>query len=532
MLQHRFARRFQRTGRREQLVKAKARRPRSLARRILAAFLVLLGAFALVSGFAVWSLGRSANEAELLRQAYLPLALSVRNLVLTQDTWNSQLNHVTATDNPADKRAWYDAALRFGRPKVWQEVELALDRALGERSEAPPETWAELSRELERSRELMGPDAALIGRLFEALDRGDEASAERVRDELVVRGLRVQKSLTDLEKRISSRVDRLVKEARDRQEVALLLLVVFASLSLLVGLMMALYARRALGPVLAMTRRAEAVAEGDLSQYPVIASNDEVGRLSETFEAMVLAISEARQRLVAAERLAAIGKLAAHVTHEVRNPLSSIGLNLDLLEDELSPQDTEGRALLLAIRGEVGRLVQLSDQYLSMARQTAPELAETDLSELVRAAVVFMRPDVERHGVRLELDEGSGLPWVIADAGQVRQVLYNLIRNAREALVDHGRISVFVRKGEASLMVSVEDDGPGVSEALRGRLFDPFFTTKKHGTGLGLAVTRQIVEAHGGDLRYEPREGGGSRFILSLRIRPAGSLAEALRVES
>lgn len=501
------------------------RRPRSLARRIFVAFLVVLSAFALVSGFAVWSLGRAATEAELLRQAYLPLSLAVRNLVLTQDTWNSQLNHVTTTENPADKQAWFDATLRYGRPRVWREVEVALERALGKRSEQDRAAGGALFTELRLSRELMAPDAALLGRLFEALDRGDAPMAEPVRNELVVRGLRVQRALTGLEKKIWNRVDQLVEEARSRQKIALMLLVVFASLSLSVGLVMAFYARRALGPVLEMTRRAEAVAEGDLSQRPLIASNDEVGRLSETFEAMVRAISEGRERLVAAERLAAIGKLAAHVTHEVRNPLSSIGLNLDLLEDELEPGDSEGRALLAAIRREVARLVALSDQYLSMARQTAPELAETDLSELVRAAVSFVRPEVERHGVRLTLDEGSRVPWAFADAGQVRQVLYNLIQNAREALVDHGQIQVLVRQTEEGALVSVDDDGPGVSEAVLGRLFDPFFTTKKHGTGLGLAVTRQIVEAHGGELRYAPRASGGSSFSFTLRSRGPAALS-------
>jgi two-component system, NtrC family, sensor kinase len=106
---------------------------------------------------------------------------------------------------------------------------------------------------------------------------------------------------------------------------------------------------------------------------------------------MVQAISDAREKLLAAERLGAIGKLAAHVTHEVRNPLSSIGLNLDLLEDELPRDNAEVRALLFAIRREVGRLTALSDQYLSMARHAEPELLEVDVVELVRGATAFIR---------------------------------------------------------------------------------------------------------------------------------------------
>jgi two-component system, NtrC family, sensor kinase len=524
------------------------KRSRSLSRRIFGAFLVVLLAFALVSGFALWSLGLAANEARVLRNAYLPLALSVRSLVLTQDTWNSQLNHITSADNPADKRAWYDIALRAGRPEMFVEVKAALDRALGKKSEAPPEAWQELSQELARAELLMRPDAALIARLFDSLDRGDLVSAEQARDELVVRGLKVQRALTDLEKRISTRVDGLVEEARRREQIAFILLNVFASLSLLVGLTMAFYARRAVWPLVAMTRRAEAVAEGDLTRHPVILSDDEVGRLSQTFEAMVEAISEAREKLLAAERLGAVGKLAAHVTHEVRNPLSSIGLNLDLLEDELGAGDSEARALLTAIRREVGRLVALSDQYLSMARQAEPELIETDLAQLVRASIAFIRPDVERHGVQLELEVGEDLPWVLVDPGQVRQVLYNLVRNAREALVDHGRIVVTVRgisetarESEAGIVetsaeeaqsprgaveLAVTDNGPGVPLANLSQVFDPFFTTKEHGTGLGLALTRQMVEAHGGSLGYEEPTGGGSRFVVTFPLRSLASAPE------
>lgn len=504
---------------------SRAERPSSLSRRIFGAFLIVLAVFALVSGFAVWSLRASAGETETLRKAYLPLALAVRDLVLTQDTWNSQLNHVTTTDNPADKRAWYDAALRVGRPRMLTEVKAALDRALGQNPEAPPEAWRDLSLELEHIEGLMVPDRAQVARLFDALDREDLGQAERARDELVARGLRVQRALTDFEKRISSRIDGLVELSRSREKIALVLLVVFASLSLGLGFLMAFYARRAVWPLLAMTRRAEAVKEGDLSRHPVIATNDEVGRLSETFEGMVQAIAEAREKILASERLATIGKLAAHVTHEVRNPLSSIGLNLDLLEDELTPSQTEAAALLVAIRREVGRLAALSDQYLSMARRAEPELVETDVLELVRGAVSFMRPEVERHGVALEVELPEQAPWVALDPGQLQQVLYNLVRNAREALVNRGRILVSVLVVGQGVEVSVTDDGPGISPGDLERLFDPFFTTKAHGTGLGLAVTRQIVEAHQGSLRYERSVGGGSRFIVTLGARTLASSA-------
>ena len=113
--------------------------------------------------------------------------------------------------------------------------------------------------------------------------------------------------------------------------------------------------------------------------------------------------------------------MAAHVTHEVRNPLSSIALNLDLLEEELLGNQEEGRNLVRAIGQEVQRLSSLSDQYLNMARRRPPDLEECDLGALVRTSMEFMRRDVERHGVSLEVEVPDDLPWVNVDEGQIRQ---------------------------------------------------------------------------------------------------------------
>src|SRR5690606_35976493 len=143
----------------------------------------------------------------------------------------------------------------------------------------------------------------------------------------------------------------------------LILLLLLGGLTVLVGALMAFYARRVLSPLSHVTARADAVAAGDLTPQKAVDTGDEIGELSATFEGMVQAIGEAREKLLASERLAAIGKMAAHVTHEVRNPLSSIALNLELLEEELEPADAEARALLHAIGQEVERLSGLSDQY-------------------------------------------------------------------------------------------------------------------------------------------------------------------------
>ncbi|OQX67242.1 MAG: hypothetical protein B6A08_16460 [Sorangiineae bacterium NIC37A_2] len=501
-------------------------RSRSLVSRIVVSYLIVLLGFVWVSGMALFSLRSATRETRVLSQEYLPLALSVRDLVLNQDTWNSQLNHVTETDNPAAKRAWYETELRLGRTQKLAEVEAHLASALGQGDRISASEFEALARELTHIRELISFDGQEVAELFAALERDDGAGAEAARDALVLRGLRVSRALARFEKQISDYVDGLVRAAEERERVALILLSVCALVALLVGILMALYARRAVLPITWVKKRAEAVLLGDLSPKPVVETGDEVGELSSTFEAMVRAIAATREQLLASERLVTIGKLAAHVTHEVRNPLSSIALNLELLGDELGPGPSEARSLLAAIGAEVDRLSALSNQYLSMARRTAPELTDTDLGEVVLGAAEFMRRDLTRSGHQLEVTIEEGLPWVPADAGQIRQALYNLVRNAREATPPGQLVSIRLGRRDNLLVLSVEDEGPGIDPGQMERLFDPFFTTKEHGTGLGLAVTRQIAEVHHGRLRYERREEGGSRFLLEIPIPEAKSEPE------
>ncbi len=127
-----------------------------------------------------------------------------------------------------------------------------------------------------------------------------------------------------------------------------------------------------------------------------------------------------------------------------------------------------------------------------------------------------MRPELDRAGVKLQIEEDSDLPEVDLDESQLRQALLNLIRNAREAMPKGGELVVAVRNAAGGVEIHVDDDGPGIPEDVRASIFDPFFTTKQRGTGLGLAVTREIIEAHGGTIRCEPRAPHGTRFLIAL----------------
>lgn len=491
-------------------------RRRTVAQRVLLSFALVLIGFATVAGWSVAAQREAAREANLMRFGYLPLSIALRDLVAVQDNWNAQLNHVTTTPNPADKRMWFDTALRVGRPRKFAEVRARIaDAFVVSDQVAVAEIGRELLAETLEVEAFQEPDRDAIPRLFEALQRGDTQRAEQLRDDLVTRGSQARKRLSVLEQRVQRHVDALLDAARARERLALTLLLALVAFTTLVAVALALHVRAVLLPLAAVTARAKAVAGGDLTPRTVLATPDEIGELAATFERMVSAIARANEQLVAAERLATIGKMAAHVTHEIRNPLSSMALNVEMLEEELAEQGEESRALLRAVKQEIERLSELSAQYLSVARQRPSTLELEDLGELVVSAVDFTRAELRRHHVEVELDLDAQLPPVLVDAGQIRQALLNLLRNAREAMPQGGTVTVATRLVAGSAVeVTIDDEGVGIDPESRPRLFEPFFTTKGKGTGLGLAITRQIVEVHGGSIGAEARAGGGTRLRL------------------
>ena len=239
----------------------------------------------------------------------------------------------------------------------------------------------------------------------------------------------------------------------------------------------------------------------------------------------VTAREDARERLVQSERLAAIGRLAAQITHEIRNPLSSIGLNIELLGDDVEhlPPDRQGevKSILDAVLAEVRRLAEITEGYLRFARLPAPQKTEADVGDLCAGLVAFTQGDAGNRGVNVELHVEQGLPAVAVDADRLRQALLNLLRNGLEAAGKGGTVRVSARRraqgdDDDGVELVIEDNGPGVPAASREKIFSPFFTTKKEGTGLGLVVAREIAREHGGDLVVADGALGGAAFVVTL----------------
>ncbi len=223
-----------------------------------------------------------------------------------------------------------------------------------------------------------------------------------------------------------------------------------------------------------------------------------------------------KSRLIQTERLAAIGRMAAHVTHEVRNPLSSIGLNVDMLGDELQGAGPESERLLESIHQELERLESITEEYLRLARLPEPSLNPEDPRHLIHDLAEFVRREMDASGVELRLDVAAQLPEVAMDEPQLRQALLNLLRNAREAMPNGGVAKLEAMRYDDGVRIQVHDEGAGIDEEEREHVFDLFYTTKERGTGLGLPLTQQIVVAHGGRIACKPRHPQGTIFEIWL----------------
>jgi signal transduction histidine kinase len=500
---------------------AKHRRRRTVARRLLVSFAAVMVAFAITLGYGIHTQRRTARDSELLRTGYVPLLLSLGAALESQNLVGAQLNHITEAKNPADARRWIETARRV-RPTMFSGVRAAAESGVAPSPDADARRLAaqvvaetiEIERFLEADREQ-------LARLFDALAT-DRSSAEQYRAAMLSHETEGARRIRELKARVEREMDRLISDARDREHLGIESLIALASLTLAVGVGMSLNARRVLRPLAAVTERANAVARGDMTPREVVAAPDEIGELAATFEGMVAAIAKANRDRLQSERLAVVGRMAAHVTHEIRNPLSSIGLNLELLEEEMGSTDlnAEARQLVQAIKREVDHLSALSEEYLSLARPLKLRFEPERLADIVADLVTFVGPELDRAGVALELDLAE-VPEVLADETQVRQAVTNLIRNAREAMPKGGTMRISLQSANEMVRLTVEDTGQGIADDIRQNIFDPFFTTKNRGTGLGLAVTRQIVQAHHGNIACEPAPLQGTRFVVELPVAHA-----------
>jgi signal transduction histidine kinase len=222
---------------------------------------------------------------------------------------------------------------------------------------------------------------------------------------------------------------------------------------------------------------------------------------------------EHRQRQM--EKLAALGQLAAGVAHEINNPLAGMRNAFELIKSTLTPEH-EHYDLLDLVDREIERISGIVHQMYQLYRRAPQQPADFDLAQIIREVVSMLESAARKRGVTVRFTAASESPRVSLAEGEVKQILYNLIRNALQASPSEATVDVTIQRREREVVVQVEDRGTGISADVLPNIFDPFFSTKhgneQAGMGLGLSVSRSLIEAMGGRIEVQTRLGEGSRF--------------------
>jgi len=232
-------------------------------------------------------------------------------------------------------------------------------------------------------------------------------------------------------------------------------------------------------------------------------------------------LKAAQEQLIRAEKLAAIGQLASGVGHELRNPLGAIKnaalyVRRRIAKSELSATEPKVLEFLDLIDEEVDSANKVITDLLSFSRVAKPTVSLVNAGSIIRGALSHVAVP---GNVEVVTDVDPGLPIVVVDAAQIQQVFINIILNALEAMPEGGRLEIRARNKAELVTVDFIDTGCGIPESVMGKIFDPLFTTKPKGIGLGLAMSKSIMERHGGDIGVKSKEGKGTTFTLSLPTR-------------
>lgn len=231
---------------------------------------------------------------------------------------------------------------------------------------------------------------------------------------------------------------------------------------------------------------------------------------------------EERQARIRTGRLAELGGLLAGFAHEIRNPLSTISLNLQLVledfKDPETPRDKRTHKRVATVEAEVRRLQRILEEFLNFARAPEPKLEPVDLDQRLSAVVDFHAVALHERGVSLRFYPGN-VGILPLDWNHLQAAVVNLLRNAGDATPKGGEVLVSSQRDGDFVLVRVTDTGAGIPAELQSRIFDPYFSTKKTGTGLGLPTVRRVVEEHGGTLTFSSEVGKGTQFTLRLPAR-------------
>ncbi len=497
---------------------------RTLSARILLGFAALTITFGVLMGTVVFNMTVVEDQVLLIVKGYAPLALATKDLARRQDDLFNYVEERLEDESNVQVARLTLSRARDSRDSALKVARKILD-SLDDLIAVDPKQFAVTRPKIEGLEHAVAELSPLYDQVLaapplgaaESLDAKQRLAYEalqKLRNE--ERKLKFQAN--QLSYRLDSNVSTTTHYLEENENTLRVRTIYLGSAAVALGLFITIWVVITLRPLRRLREGARRIAAGDYASRISERGPAEVADLAREFNSMGRAVEERERELVRSERLAAVGKMAAMITHEVRNPLSSIGLNTELLEDELAdvPNSEEARGLCTSIHREIDRLTAITEEYLAFARLPKPKLAAESINAMVGALAAFVCEDLATKQVNLVTELGTSDPIGMFDAGQIRQCLINLVRNAADAVSANGggKVTLRTRRDGNRVAIEVEDNGVGIAADVLPKLFDPFFSTKDGGSGLGLALTQQIVHDHGGDIDVTSAVGRGTTFTV------------------
>jgi signal transduction histidine kinase len=314
-----------------------------------------------------------------------------------------------------------------------------------------------------------------------------------------------------------------MEEVRREELKTRLMLILIGCSGLLIGVGGAsLLARRITRPLKKLVEGTVKISKGDFAQKIDIDTQDEIGNLAESFNKMSRQLYLTRERmeaaskkLIQAEKLASIGRISAGIAHEIRNPLTSVKLNIQKVMESKALDDVDKEHLDISQEG-IGHIENFIKELLNFTRVSELHLDHFSIEEIIDESIKMIRSTLRLKKVQLEKDVQGNLPQLLVDGDKLRQVFLNILHNACEAIPEAGKIKVSLSQKEGaegrSVRIQISDNGFGIPEKDWETIFEPFYTTKSTGIGLGLANARKIIEQHKGIIQVKKKKAQGACF--------------------
>ncbi len=280
-------------------------------------------------------------------------------------------------------------------------------------------------------------------------------------------------------------------------------------------------------PIDDLVEASRQVAAGNLDFSIPIKTRDEIGTLAATFNEMIEKLRESRkleERLYQVEKQSTLGRLASGIAHEIRNPLNYINLSIDYAKDKFQPEDSEKaeayQKTLDNIKGEILRLKKMVSEFLEFGKPTRLALSAYSLRSIVDDVVNLLARKIEDQHIKVKLDLPAGENLVRVDHEQIKTCLINILINPIESMPHGGALTISALEDleQPKIRLVVADSGGGIADEVQGKVFEPYYSTKETGVGLGLAITKKIIEDHGGRVWLESKAHQGTRIFVELPL--------------